>query len=455
MRQNAKLSLTFKYVLVFGLTLLLTTGILGFVLLSRSHTSMKKLTDRNMLNIVSLAADMMDGDTIPLLTAENRESNEKYIEMYGILTKFQNDVEIEYIYVVKPVSENEFIYVIDPDPEEPAEFGETIVLSEALISAGNGKAAVDSVAVADEWGCFYSAYCPVFDSDGKVSAIVGIDFNNAWYESQISENMWFFIMITLITIVAGGIFVAFMTRRTHIRMLELNKELNALSDNINELTETINSNRGYKQNFGEEICPEETDIESGDEISVMDSKICEMNTNMQSYLAYLHDQAYTDALTGVGNTTAYTERLKTVNDRITSAKGTVAVALFDINGLKWINDHYSHTCGDLIIKAAANSILSVFGAGNTFRIGGDEFIAVVQDADPEEFAANVEKVINEVDRYNQSDREYEVDLSMSRGIAVYDPEKDENYSALFLRADEAMYADKEDYYKKHGERRRH
>ncbi len=57
--------------------------------------------------------------------------------------------------------------------------------TDALYQASLGKPSVDKVPYEDSWGRFYSAYSPVFDSNGKVAGIVAVDFSADWYDKQI------------------------------------------------------------------------------------------------------------------------------------------------------------------------------------------------------------------------------------------------------------------------------
>ncbi len=81
--------------------------------------------------------------------------------------------------------------------------------------------------------------------------------------------------------------------------------------------------------------------------------------------------AYEDGLTGLGNRTAYSERLEEIT-------GSVSVIfVFDINNLKYVNDNIGHQAGDELIKTGADIILSVFGKiGKCYRTGGDEFVCL-------------------------------------------------------------------------------
>ena len=78
---------------------------------------------------------------------------------------------------------------MDPSLNEPAEFGEEIVVTDALIKASKGISAVDEKPYTDRWGTFYSAFSPIYNSSGVIVGIVGVDFTTEWYEGQLREQV--------------------------------------------------------------------------------------------------------------------------------------------------------------------------------------------------------------------------------------------------------------------------
>ena len=95
----------------------------------------------------------------------------------------------------------------------------------------------------------------------------------------------------------------------------------------------------------------------------------------------LETYSYRDQLTSVGNRRALLSFIRTIPD------GTSLAFFFgDINGLKTENDTKAHEAGDLLIKKAAAVLVAAAGPERVFRMGGDEFLLVVenitkQDAD--------------------------------------------------------------------------
>ena len=96
-----------------------------------------------------------------------------------------------------------FVFMVDPTLDDPGEFGEPVVTTEALKKAAKGTAAVDEEPYTDSWGRFYSSYTPVFDSKGNVVGIVVVDFSAKWYDDQIFKETGSIIIYSMVSVILG------------------------------------------------------------------------------------------------------------------------------------------------------------------------------------------------------------------------------------------------------------
>ncbi|MBQ6675975.1 MAG: diguanylate cyclase [Ruminococcus sp.] len=102
-------------------------------------------------------------------------------------------------------------------------------------------------------------------------------------------------------------------------------------------------------------------------------------TRRSMELEVMEKLAHTDGLTGLLNRNALEELEAQLSQQ--DSGGCIFVQL-DINGLKAINDTYGHSAGDTHIMAAADIIVESFGkSARVFRIGGDEFLIVLEGSD--------------------------------------------------------------------------
>ena len=194
--------------------------------------------------------------------------------------------------------------------------------------------------------------------------------------------------------------------------------------------------------------------DSSDEIGDLAQSIRKMAQEIKEYFAYIHSQAYTDAMTGVGNKTAYMDQVKLIERKISEGMAAFMVVVFDVNGLKTVNDNLGHEYGDMLIKDSADIMKRVFSTENVFRIGGDEFIVVIENEGETEIADYFKNFDAEVLAFNENNTRYENKLAISKGGVAYEPELDESYKDVFKRADSMMYKDKEAFYRGKNDRRR-
>lgn len=101
----------------------------------------------------------------------------------------------------------------------------------------------------------------------------------------------------------------------------------------------------------------------------------------------LETYSYRDQLTSVGNRRALLSFIRTIPD------GTSLAFFFgDINGLKTENDTKGHEAGDLLIKKAATVLVAAAGSERVFRMGGDEFLLVVENITKQEADAMLKEL---------------------------------------------------------------
>ena len=150
--------------------------------------------------------------------------------------------------------------------------------------------------------------------------------------------------------------------------------------------------------------------------------------------------AYTDSLTGVKNKHAYLEAVRGLEQRITAKTlENFALIMFDLNGLKKINDTKGHEAGDDYIKAACNLICRQFKRSPVYRIGGDDFVVFLEGED----FNNREVLFSDFERTIESNVQNDM-VVISAGLELFNPQKEKNYRDVFERADKKMYERKRD-----------
>ena len=152
------------------------------------------------------------------------------------------------------------------------------------------------------------------------------------------------------------------------------------------------------------------------------------------------EMARKDELTGVKNKNAYREYEEALQKRI-DAKVKIlpfAVVVCDINNLKIINDTLGHKAGDEHIKAACKMICEVFVHSPVYRVGGDEFVAILSGDD----FINREKLLKKLRGKVLKNVKKPNGVVVATGISDYESLKDRSLSDVFERADARMYDNK-------------
>ncbi|VVE77753.1 sensor domain-containing diguanylate cyclase [Pandoraea sputorum] len=156
----------------------------------------------------------------------------------------------------------------------------------------------------------------------------------------------------------------------------------------------------------------------------------------------LYKAARFDELTGLPNRRTFGEFASEAVRRAQRTNGKLALLFADIDGFKDVNDSLGHATGDLLLKEIGRRMKAgVSDCGFVARHSGDEFVAIVQDAEIVEridFAVN--RLRSEIEQAI-SVNDASLTVRVSVGVAVF-PDDGESMSELIRVADQRMYANK-------------
>lgn len=152
-------------------------------------------------------------------------------------------------------------------------------------------------------------------------------------------------------------------------------------------------------------------------------------------------QAHNDFLTGLYNRMKCESDLKKIIKQSIKDGVKGALMFIDLDDFKHINDGLGHQYGDVLLQQIAAGLQSIVGLrGKCYRMGGDEFVAIVM---PDMFS-ELERIANKVkDMFNKPWylMETEYFCTMSMGIAVF-PDDSKDVHEIIRLADIAMYESK-------------
>ena len=146
-----------------------------------------------------------------------------------------------------------------------------------------------------------------------------------------------------------------------------------------------------------------------------------------------------DELTGLYNLRALKEQLPTRLGPAARTGRRMAVLMMDIDGFKTVNDRLGHGVGNELLKEVANLLRFAVRVGDEpFRFGGDEFVLLLSDADPEGAMVVASRIQDIYRSMGQTLRGTDVTVTFSIGMAIF-PDDGATPEALLARADEALY----------------
>jgi len=156
----------------------------------------------------------------------------------------------------------------------------------------------------------------------------------------------------------------------------------------------------------------------------------------------LIEHAYHDSLTGLPNRRLGEDRLSNATSRALRAGHKTAVLWIDLNKFKHVNDQHGHPVGDAVLQQAAHRLAGRLRASDTLaRMGGDEFMAILEDVKDRQVAETTAIELLDVLALPMQINDMEISISASIGVSLF-PEDGDSVDTLALHADRAMYAAK-------------
>ncbi|SEM37421.1 PAS domain S-box-containing protein/diguanylate cyclase (GGDEF) domain-containing protein [Pseudomonas sp. ok272] len=160
---------------------------------------------------------------------------------------------------------------------------------------------------------------------------------------------------------------------------------------------------------------------------------------LHSRLQYM---AQHDHLTRLPNRELLRERLTGSLLKARKDGGRLALLYVDLDHFKHVNDTYGHSIGDMLLQTVANRLQGCVRESDTVaRIGGDEFVVLLDSVQAAEDAARVAIILRQALSQPMRLESHSLNILPSIGVALY-PEHGSEEDQLFKHADEAMYAAK-------------
>ncbi|MDM7323164.1 MAG: diguanylate cyclase, partial [Gammaproteobacteria bacterium] len=150
----------------------------------------------------------------------------------------------------------------------------------------------------------------------------------------------------------------------------------------------------------------------------------------------MRELATTDQLTGLGNRHFFFELAARYLARAEREGRAMCMLVADIDHFKQVNDQHGHAVGDKVLRAVGDVLRAFLRKGDLVaRFGGEEFVFLMPNCSAEDAFAKAEKIRRDCEHLDVGG----VRLTISIGVACFDPGSPESLDSLFGRADKALY----------------
>ena len=189
------------------------------------------------------------------------------------------------------------------------------------------------------------------------------------------------------------------------------------------------------------------DYRGDDEIGQLAGTFNHLTAHLRNYILDLSNSAFTDALTSVRNKRSFDIYMRDLQSKIQDPDTDLrfAVVMFDCDNLKAVNDSVGHEKGDTYLQVSSAYICRVFSHSPVFRIGGDEFVAILLNEDYRDREALMKSFVEGGTEVSGSLDDFRGIIRISLGMSEYDPETDRFAEDVVHRADQKMYANKREH----------
>ena len=159
---------------------------------------------------------------------------------------------------------------------------------------------------------------------------------------------------------------------------------------------------------------------------------------------FYEEISMTDGLTGLYNVHYFKKEFSLFFNMAKRYNQVFSLAIVDVDKFKSINDEYTHTGGDFVLKTLSSTMRETMRKSDLIvRYGGDEFVVILPGSDGEQSKKAMERVKEKIEgkEFTCEDTGKKISFTISSGIATYD-EKYENEAQMFEIADKNMYKEK-------------
>ena len=438
-------SLRTKMVTQLLFVTIVIAGMISFI----SYTIFQESSIKDRIHIadgiITMAVNEIDPKRVDDFLANGYQA-EGYYEVEKKLYKIRAcNSDVKFLYVYKILEDGcHVVFDLDTPTIEASEPGEIEPFDGYFLERKDDLLAgkpIPYIIGTGEYGYLLTIYKPVYNSEGHCVCYVGLDFSM----NQLNDYGRIFIA-EVVAMFAGTLILIFVLSLTFIEN-NIILPVNTMAYCARNFA--YDSEEARAQNI-ERI--KSLEIKTHDEIENLYSAFLKTTSDSMHYfenlkrskiqLAVMDELAHKDAMTGIKNKTAYNKDTAKLDAAIAAGNAQFSIVMIDVNYLKRINDTFGHERGNEYLINAAKLACKIFGTENVYRVGGDEFVAVLSGEDAskcDKLVANIRDAI-EIFRANEKIQPWEK-VSAAVGVSHF-AAGDKTVEEVFKRADADMYKNK-------------
>lgn len=292
---------------------LIVMNLIGWSFIIQARNTMLEQCKKTAKSSAKIAAKRIDGDLLEQIK-KGDEGTDHYKEMLEQLQVFLAGDDIKYIYTMR-MDDNKLEFVVDADTKDGAAIGEEYEIYDEIADAFKGNVTVDREMTSDEWGDFYSAFAPIYNSSKQIVGIVGVDCSASAIRTQQNTFIRQFILIGFaglivaivlsliisrvlsrsVSTIAGKMSELAMkegdlTQKIHVKSKDevgdIAKSLNVFLENLREIVQNIGTSEHKLLENAEHV--NDIVVSSANEVSQVNVVMNEMGDNVLEMSDLVH-----------------------------------------------------------------------------------------------------------------------------------------------------------------------
>lgn len=434
-----------KLFLSHFLAIVMVSGSIGTYFYQNAIDSLLDSVQARLKYSAALLGNSIDVSELDQITSPADKTRESYTKGVAHLRELvKSNPDIAFIYVMRRDGDN-IRFVLDSDPDTPAEPGELYTVQVRALLEGFDKAGSDRELFTDRWGTFMSGFAPLSTGGGRYA--LGIDMRADEVANKLDELQTTGALSFAFSLLLAFLFSHFLSRNLvrrinalHRRCLDIDTTADASSsqngDELDQLAATFGEMLNRLQQSQAEL--ERRVDERTTELSLANQRLQAEVDQRERIAQLLEETARTDFLTKLINRRAMHRSLQNEIARQGRTGGTFSLVLVDIDHFKIINDRFGHDIGDEVLIALSRAFESAVREQDIVsRWGGEEFLILLPNAAQNHAFEQAERLRQLLDSDALQIKRYPYRVTASFGVCECTP--GENLEFLLKQADIALY----------------